>query len=210
MDSSYSSSTTTTTTTTTTNITTNTITSGGSSSCRNNDVGSIIALCNARAVDAQLLHNSSESTAAARLRRSYFHIRTARVCTAIAIVSAAAVALLASWQYRRIYRVWRLRYPSRVLGQQRLMCTLAIGSGSLLLWLFSPFGSTARCELCWRDVRRLDEIAMQALVLRQRYEEIAAEMSVGTERTAGGKKYEECEEMWEALMRHRLVLDDNV
>ncbi|KEG05132.1 hypothetical protein DQ04_27121000, partial [Trypanosoma grayi] len=59
---------------------------------------SIATLCEARAVDAQLLHNSSELAASNLLRRSSRYVTAGRVLSLMALASAAAAGLLASWQ----------------------------------------------------------------------------------------------------------------
>ncbi|KEG07222.1 hypothetical protein DQ04_10521000 [Trypanosoma grayi] len=123
----------------------------------------------------------------------------------MALASAAAAGLLASWQHRRIYRVWRLRHPRRVAQQRRLMWGSAASSVALLLLLVSPVGCMALHEARHNDARRLDDIAVRALVLKQRYEAAAT-----SGRKEAGDVYDRCEKDWAALMKERVAIDENV
>ncbi|RNF26351.1 uncharacterized protein Tco025E_01552 [Trypanosoma conorhini] len=161
--------------------------------------------CDARAVDAQLLYNSCEAAAVARLRRGHRHVTATRVCAGAVAACVAGAGLIASWQHRRIYRVWRLRHPARVAQQRRLMWALAAAGVTLLLFLLSPVGFMAQHEARLREVRQLDGIAVQALMLKRRY---AALSSRATADSAAA--YECCEEAWAALLKERVAIDENV
>nr|CCC90811.1 conserved hypothetical protein [Trypanosoma congolense IL3000] len=157
-------------------------------------------LCEARAVDAQLLHNSTEKVASETLKSAERCVTAGWALLGLTTASAAMAALFGSWQYRRVYRVWRLRNPQRVAHQRRVMWSSGGLSVASLLLLLSPIGPetwhTARLE----DVRQLDAIAVRALVLKRRYEAVGNVMEA----------YNSCEEEWAALMRERIAINAKV
>lgn len=184
---------------------------GGNSSAPS--AAHIAALCGARAVDAQLLHNSSESAAVSLLERGHLYVTATRVCSCAVVVSAGAAGLMASWQHRRVYRVWRLRHPRRVAQQRLWMWSLAAGCVAAALFMASPVGFTALHAAGRRDVRRLDAIAVRALVLGRKYTALMASASSGASGAAGAglaREFEHCEDEWAALVRERTEIDENV
>ncbi|ESL08162.1 hypothetical protein TRSC58_04139 [Trypanosoma rangeli SC58] len=167
--------------------------------------------CDARAVDAQLLYNSCESAAVAVLRRSNRYVTATRVCALAAAACVGGAGVIVSWHYRRIYRVWRLRHPARVAQQRRLMWFLAASGMTLLLFLLSPVGFVAQHEARLREVRRLDAIAVRALVLKRRYVSLLDTITAASgAATSSTDTYERCEETWAELLKERVVIDENV
>ncbi|EAN89299.1 hypothetical protein ECC02_002427 [Trypanosoma cruzi] len=171
----------------------------------------VASLCDARAVDAQLLYNSCEAAAANLLRRSRRYVTATRVSSLAVAASIGGAGLIASWHYRRIYRVWRLRYPARVAQQRRVMWFLAASGLALLLFVLSPVGFMAQHEARLHDVQRLDAIAVRALMLKRRYESLVRMAPTSSEEAAKrAGAYNRCEEDWAELMRERVAIDENV
>ncbi|KAG8340204.1 hypothetical protein ERJ75_001760300 [Trypanosoma vivax] len=171
----------------------------------------IAAACEARAVDAQLFYNSTERAAGSLIQRADRYVSSGRVLLALCFASASVAGLLASWQHRRIYRVWRLRHPKEVMKHRRIMWLLGAGSLSIFLFMLSPVGLLRQHESLLENVEMLDTLAVRGLILKRQYELTASQaMAGGHGRSTALAEYNKCECEWATLMRERVAIDEDV
>ncbi|AAZ11647.1 uncharacterized protein TEOVI_000574400 [Trypanosoma equiperdum] len=180
--------------------------------------------CEEGAVGAQLLYNSTEKTASRLLLSAERYVKAGQALLVLAVASAGVVGLLASWQYRRIHRVWRIRHPRRLAQQRQAMWAFGTFGTATFLLLLSPIGPGGLHEARLEDVKRLDDIAVRALILKRRYESAAALAATLRENETTGwwwrttaqqetearEMFERCEDEWRALMKERIAIDPNV
>jgi hypothetical protein len=115
-----------------------------------------------------------EAASGRRIRDARWLKRVIIATTVYSVVAVLAAVPMISWQLRKLDRVWRMRYPIRARNYQWAAGILCSTSMALQLFQISPIGYVSAYFACFKDSSLLDDVGMEARLLRVRHQQLQA------------------------------------